>query len=163
MARRRVPPFVSELIVFTLASAAMYRISLISPLDVAILEILKDRRKEIYAAILGLHGSLLGFIIATVTVTLSFASSPRFEMLRRGRWWPHLFNSYTRSMRWSAATTLFSFSALLIDREVSANRIAAIVCFAGAAFVAMAIMHMLWVTEKIVKVVISAKPRGPGV
>src|SRR5258708_1349575 len=143
MARRRVPPFANELIVFTLTSAALYTISLISPLDVLILKILKDRRKEIYAAILGLNGSLLGFIIAAVTVALGFASSPRFEILRGGAYCPRLFNSYRRCMRWTAATTLFSLIALLVDREASINRIAASVCFAGVTFAAFAIVHVL--------------------
>lgn len=162
MRRGRVPLFLKELLVFIIASTVTYKLSFFPVFDSFMQEILAGRRKELYAAILGLHGTLLGFIIAAITIAMTYVSSPRFEILRQTRHWPHLFGSYTRSMRWVACTTLFSLLALLIDYETAQNRLLAILCFNAVFYGGAMIVHTLWVTEKTVKVAISAKPRLPG-
>ncbi|MFJ2028607.1 hypothetical protein [Streptosporangium sp. NPDC087985] len=162
MAWRRLPSFAKELFTFAVISLMLYKLSLIPEVNNPLQGILASRRKEIYAATLGLHGTFLGFIIAAITIALTFVNSPRFEILRRTKQWPRLFGSYTRSMRWAAMATLLSFTALLVDNDARPNQLAAILCFSAVFFAALAITHMLWVTEKTVKVAIAAKPRMPG-
>ncbi|GAA2914263.1 hypothetical protein GCM10010517_80740 [Streptosporangium fragile] len=65
-------------------------------------------------------------------------------------------------MRWAAMATLLSFIALVVDNDSAPNRLTAISCLCAILFAALALTHMLWVTEKTVKVAIAAKPRLPG-
>ncbi|MER7209865.1 hypothetical protein ABT340_22630 [Streptosporangium sp. NPDC000239] len=162
MVWRRLPSFAKELFVSAVISAVLYKLSLMPEVNNPVQGILVGRRKEIYAAVLGLHGTLLGFIIAAITIALTFVNSPRFEILRRTKQWPRLFGSYTRSMRWAAMATLLSFIALLVDNDARPNQLAATLCFSAVFFATLALTRMLWVTEKTVKVAISAKPRLPG-
>jgi len=162
MMTRRLPAFAKELVLFVVISIIVYRLSLISEVNGPIQVMMKGRRKELYAASLGLHGTLLGFIVAAITIALTYVNSPRFEIVRRTRQWPHLFGSYTRSMRWAASATLLSFTALLVDNDAASNQLFMISCFVSIIFAGCSIAHMLWVTEKTVKIATAAKPRQPG-
>lgn len=162
MVWRRLPSFAKEFCAFAAISVIFYRLSHLPELDGLLRGILLGRRKEIYAATLGLHGTLLGFIIAAITIALTFVSSPRFEILRRTEQWPRLFGSYTRSVRWAAMATLLSLTALLVDNDTNPNRFAAALCFTAILFAVLTITRMLWVTEKTVRVAVAAKPRMPG-
>lgn len=162
MRQGRVPLFLKELVVFAVVSTSAYKLSFLPVIDSYIQDMLAGRRKELYAAILGLHGALLGFVIAAITIAMAYVSSPRFQIMRQTKQWPHLFGSYTRSMRWMACTSLLSLLALLIDHESAQNRLLAVLCFTAVVFGAVTIAHTLWITEKSVEVAISAKPRLPG-
>ncbi|MEV0633357.1 hypothetical protein [Nonomuraea wenchangensis] len=147
---------------FAVISIAICKLSLALEANSPFNVMLTNRRKEIYAAILGLNGTLLGFIIAAITIALTFVNSPRFEILRRTSQWPRLFGAYTRSMRWAAMASLLSLTALLVDSDTKPNYLAASLCFSAVLFAVLAIARMLWVTEKTVKVAIAAKSRMPG-
>jgi len=41
---------------------------------------LKDRRQALYAVLVSVHITMLGFALATLTVVLGYAQSPRFQV-----------------------------------------------------------------------------------
>lgn len=128
----------------------------------ALAAFLAHRRSDLYASLLGLEVTLLGFTVAVLAIVLGYSQAPRFEIVRRSRHWKGLFGSYTRAMRWTACAALGALAALLLDREDAPNLPATVACFVSLFFSVIFVVRMLWVTERVVAVVIAARPRAPG-
>lgn len=62
-------------------------------------DFLHDRRQSLYAAVVGVHITMLGFAFATLTVVLGYAQSPRFQVLRDSRWFSALFSVFINALR----------------------------------------------------------------
>lgn len=125
-------------------------------------EFLSGRRTDIYGDLLSLEATLLGFIVAVLTIVLGYANSPRFDVVRETRHWKGFFQAYTRAMRWSACATLGSLVALLIDQDGHTRMPVTALCLVSTALSMAFIAWMLWVTEGAVRIVIGKKARGPG-
>lgn len=123
---------------------------------------LSERRKDIYGALMSLEATLLGFIVAVLTIVLGYAQAPRFEIVRRSPHWKNLFGSYTRAMRWAACATLTSFIGFLVDRDKNPCPPITAVCLVSVVFSGAFIARMLWVTEGVVRIVVATGSRGPG-
>ncbi|GAB2816665.1 hypothetical protein GCM10022221_13420 [Actinocorallia aurea] len=128
------------------------------PVRKAVLDLLDDRRDDLYATVLSLEATLLGFVVAILTITIGFAGSPRLEIIRRTRHWPALFAIYTRTMRWAACAALAALLALILDRDKSPNLWLTALLLVCVTFSVAAVARMLWVTEGIVRVVTATRP-----
>lgn len=123
---------------------------------------MRDRRSVIYPALVGLTGSLLGFVIASLTIIVGYADSPRLATVRSSSHWQGLFDAFTTTMRWVGYSTLLSVTAMLFDRETAANLAleAALLGTLGASTVT--VIRMLWVLHRIVRVITGPTARPPG-
>lgn len=90
--------------------------------------------------------------MAVLTIVLGYAQASRFDIVRKSRHWSALFDSYTGAMRWSAYATASFLIGLLVDRDSDPHPVVTALCMA----------RMLWVTERVVRVVISPGAREPG-
>lgn len=109
-----------------------------------------------------LEGTLLGFVLAALTIVLGYSQSPRFAVIRQSRHWSVLFGIYLSGVRWTALATVFSLTALILDKDRSPNMISAELSAVSLVFSAVFITQVLWATEGVVKVVISERSRAPG-
>lgn len=125
-------------------------------------EFLLDRRQDLYGAIVGVHTTMLGFVLATLTVVLSYAQSPRFEVLRASGWMPALFSVFTNALWVFSFAFVLAFAALLFDQdEHPVDLLAALV--AGSTVSAIAgLGHLLLVLAKVVPIITSSAARPPG-
>jgi hypothetical protein len=105
---------------------------------------------------------LLGFTVAVLTIVLGYSQASRFEIVRQSGHWNALFNSYTRAMRWSAYATASFLLGLLSDRDSDPHPVVTALCAAGLLMSVAALARMLWVTERVVRVVITPGARRPG-
>jgi hypothetical protein len=105
---------------------------------------------------------LLGFIVAVLAIVLGYAQASRFEIVRRSRHWIALFRSYTRAVRWSGYTTVLFLVGLLGDRDSSPHPVVTALCMAGLLMSVGVLARMLWVTERVVWVVVTPGARKPG-
>ncbi len=78
---------------------------------------LKDRRQTLYAALVSVHITMLGFALATLTVVLGYAQSPRFQVLRDSPWFAALFGVFTAALRVLALAFAAALAGLLFDRD----------------------------------------------
>jgi len=78
---------------------------------------LKDRRQTLYAALVSVHITMLGFALATLTVVLGYAQSPRFQVLRDSPWFVALFGVFTAALRVLALAFAAALAGLLFDRD----------------------------------------------
>ncbi len=113
---------------------------------------LKDRRQALYAALVSVHITMLGFALATLTVVLGYAQSPRFQVLRDSAWFAALFGVFTAALRVLALAFAAALAGLLFDRNDAP--LAVLTAFAaGSTVAALArVVHLLSVLEKVVRV-----------
>jgi hypothetical protein len=100
--------------------------------------------------------------VAILTIVLGYAQASCFEVVRRSRHWSTLFESYTRAMRWSAYATASFLIGLLADRDSDPHPVVTALCTASLLMSAAVLARMLWITERVVRVVITPGARRPG-
>jgi hypothetical protein len=162
MGRKRRSSFLFELIVFIALFVVLWRITAIHTVHRHLYSYLTNQRGGLYTTLLTVEATLLGFIVAVLAIVLGYAQASRFEIVRKSRHWNALFGSYTRAMRWSAYATALFLIGLLGDRDSSPHPVVTALCLAGLLMSAAVFARMLWVTERVVWVVISSGARKPG-
>lgn len=125
-------------------------------------DFLHDRRQSLYAAVVGVHITMLGFALATLTVVLGYAQSPRFQVLRDSRWFSALFSVFINALRAFALAFAVTLVALLFDRNSHPEPLLTTLA-AGTTVTALAtLVHLLFVLEKVVIIVTRSSARAPG-
>ncbi len=126
------------------------------------LQVLLDgRRSVVYGAFAAIAGSLLGFVIATISIVLGLSSSPRLKRVRDSKHYGTLWVVFTTSIKWMGLATLALLAGLLFDREQSPKWW---LFYASAGSVLLALLRLwrcIWVLEQVIKVV-STDGRGCG-
>jgi hypothetical protein len=125
-------------------------------------EFLKDRRQDLYAALVGVHITMLGFALATLTVVLGYAQSARFKVLRDSQWFSALFGVFTEALRVLALAFAAALAALLFDRDDAPLSVLTAVAAGTTAAALASIVRLLTVLEKVVRVVTADPARAPG-
>ncbi len=162
MDRKRRSRFLFELIIFIALFVALWRITAIHTVHRHLYSYLTNQRGGLYTTLLTVEATLLGFIVAILAIVLGYAQASRFEIVRESRHWRALFESYTRAMRWSAYATALFLIGLLGDQDSSPHPVITALCMAGLLMSVAVLARMLWVTERVVWVVITRGARKPG-
>jgi hypothetical protein len=162
MDRKRRSSFSFELIIFIVLFVVLWRITAIHTVHRHLFSYLTNQRGGLYTTLLTVEATLLGFIVAILAIVLGYAQASRFEIVRKSRHWRALFESYTRAMRWSAYATALFLIGLLGDRDSSPHPVVTALCMAGLLMSVAVLARMLWVTERVVWVVITPGARKPG-
>lgn len=162
MGRKRPPSFLIELFIFIILFVVLWRVVTIHAVHRHLYSYLANQRGGLYTTLLTVEATLLGFIVAILTIVLGYAQASRFEIVRRSQHWTALFGSYTRAVRWSAYATALFLIGLLVDRDSSPHPVVTALCMAGLLMSATVLARMLWVTERVVRVVITSGARKPG-
>jgi hypothetical protein len=162
MSRKRRSSFPLELIIFLILFVVLWRVVAVHAVHRHLYSYLANQRGGLYTTLLTVEATLLGFIVAILAIVLGYAQASRFEIVRRSRHWTGLFSAYTRAVRWSACATALFLVGLLGDRDSSPHPVVAALCMAGLLMSAAALAWMLWVTERVVWVVVTPAGRKPG-
>ncbi len=123
---------------------------------------LKDRRQALYAALVSVHITMLGFALATLTVVLGYAQSPRFQVLRDSPWFAALFDVFTVALRFLALAFAAALSGMIFDRDSAPFDVLTALAAGSTAAALASVVHLLLVLEKVVKVVTVDPSRPPG-
>lgn len=122
---------------------------------------LMHRRQDLYGALLGVHITMLGFVLATLTIVLGYAQTPRFEILRDSSWFAALFSVFTAALRFFTLAFGATLVALLMDRDDAPVLVLTAAVAASTMTALLSLMHLLLILEKVVRVVTTPLPR-PG-
>ncbi len=115
-------------------------------------KLVHGNRGQIYGTLASICGSLLGFVIATLSVVLGFNTSRRLDVLRKSTYYKQLWSVFTSAIRVLAFTTCAWLLALFVDRDSSPNLFILVLCF-GATFLAvLRLGRAVWVLERIVEI-----------
>lgn len=147
---------------FVLITAIAIPLGQWSPVSDAVHEYLQGRRGDVYPALVGLEGTILGFIVAALTIVLGYANSPRFEVLRATKHWESIFRSYTRAAKWTGLALMYGIITLLVDTDDSPNSPLTLMLLLSGLLASIRVSRMLYITEKVVKVVVNVQPRAAG-
>lgn len=162
MGRQHRSSLLVEMIIFVILFVVLWRIVTVHAVHRHLYSYLANQRGGLYTTLLTVEATLLGFIVAVLAIVLGYAQASRFEIVRQSRHWTPLFESYTRAMRWSAFVTALFLIGLLCDRDSSPHPVVTALCMAGALMSVGVLARMLWVTERVVWVVITPGSRKPG-
>lgn len=127
---------------------------------VGLATLLDGRRSTVYGAFAAIAGSLLGFVIATISIVLGLSSSPRLKRVRDSQHYGTLWIVFSTSIKWMGLATLALLAALLFDQEKAPQwRL----LYAAASSVLLALLRLwrcIWVLEQVIKVVSTEKRDG---
>jgi hypothetical protein len=125
-------------------------------------ELMHGTRIGLYGTLGAIFGSLLGFVIATLTILLGFSESARLAVLRSSSHYPVLWRTLLSATKWLAAATLAAVVALVVDRDGAQNLGAFYLCVFTSIVAALRLASSIWILENVVVLVTSpSKARGP--
>ena len=122
-------------------------------------ELLKDKRGEVYSVLIGVSGSLLGFVIATVAILLGFDNHPRMTLLRESAHYKTLWKVFKSAMRYLAVAALVLIAGLLFDTDPSPNWNVFYACFFMLAISSFRVGRCIWVLHYIIRTI--TRPMQP--
>ncbi len=82
-----------------------------------------DGRRSLYGTGAAIAGSLLGFVIVAVTITLTLPNSAGLRLLRSSPFYPHIFDAYLSAVRYLALATIAFLCLLVLDSGRQPNAI----------------------------------------
>src|SRR5437879_4243607 len=116
-------------------------------------ELMHGARIGLYGTLGAIYGSLLGFVIATLTILLGFSESARFKVLRSSDFYPILWRTLLSATRWLALATLAAVVALVVDRDGAQNLGAFYGCIFTSLVAALRLARSIWILQNVVALV----------
>jgi hypothetical protein len=114
---------------------------------------LKGNRGAVYGAIATIFGSLLGFVITSVSIVLSVSGDERLSLVRNSASYPVLWKVFTACIRSLSLATVVAMFGLILDRDGAPNHIVLYFCVGTGILAVFRIARCVWVLENIVKIV----------
>jgi hypothetical protein len=121
--------------------------------------VLQDNRAAVYGALASIFGSLLGFVIATISIVVAFDALPRLRIVRESATYDTLWKVFTSAIRWLGGATVGALLALVLDRGGGLGRLALYIAVGTGAIAVLRVWRCVWVLEKLVGIIVSRPPR----
>lgn len=121
---------------------------------------LLTNRGDVYGALAGVSGALLGFVITAVSIVLGYTDNDRLQIVLRSPNGPVLWNVFRSTMKVLAAATIAALLALIFDRQGSPIPLLLFLVFFTTLLAALRVARSIWVFEYIIRIV-TAKPPMP--
>ncbi len=106
---------------------------------------------EIFGAMLGLHGTLLGFVLAALTIVLGYLNRKQFRSLRDSKQIPNLARIYMASIRTHGIGVVLALLGVVYQTGGRFQAFLAWGTLLVAILAAVRLMRVLWATSLIVK------------
>lgn len=126
---------------------------------VVLMELLQGNRSAVYGALASMFGSLLGFVIAAVSIAVGFSGSERLDIVRNSKHYPELWNAFNHAIRALGLATLVALAALILDRDSKPFCLLSYAATWVTLLAALLLGRSVWVLEQLVAVV--AAQRNP--
>jgi uncharacterized membrane protein len=118
---------------------------------------LTDNRAPVYGAIATIAGSLLGFVITSVSILLGYVNT-HLGPLRNTAHYPTLWNTYKSGIKMLALTTLMAIVALIWDRDKSPQRFVMYGVLVASILSLLRLVRCIWILEQVIAVVTRRRP-----
>jgi len=110
-------------------------------------------RNNIYAALVSIFGSLLGFIITTMSIITTWTGREKMEELRRKPLYPQLWDSFQAAIYALAFVVIVSIVTLVFDRDTSSYSLLWHLLFFGVFLATMRTYRCVWLLRKLIDMV----------
>jgi hypothetical protein len=117
-----------------------------------LMDTLRGVRASVYSTIASLAGSLLGFVLAAVSIIMIFGQMPRMKLVKDSGQYVTIFNVYFQSILWLAVATMWAVVGLLLDTDAVPRRW---ITYAMLWLVILVIVRMyrcVWVLQEVTKI-----------
>lgn len=122
--------------------------------------LLKDNRGPLYGALSAIFGSLLGFVITSMSIVIGFSGDERLALIRESRHYPMLWRVFMSAIYWSAFATVVCVLALVFDRDKSPFMPLFCAVFFVSTTFGFRLGRCIWALERLVEIV--SKPNQKG-
>lgn len=119
-------------------------------------ELLQGNRTNIYRTLASISGTLLGFSIASASLTLNAVSSPRLAVLRNSKHYPALWKTFFQTTWLLGALTLTSIVCMIWDRDSAPITWLVVPLVLLACLSVVRLAKMIWILQRVIGLV--AKP-----
>ncbi len=119
--------------------------------------VFEGNRGALYAALVALFGSLLGFSITAISIVLGYANSDKLEIVRKSAHYSDLWNTFRSAIKVLAFATVTSLIGLILDRDTSPTNLILYLNIFASILSFFRIARCIWVLESIIAIV--TKPR----
>ena len=116
-------------------------------------ELMQGNRLNIYRTTATIGGTLLGFSITSLSLTLSFSLSPRLDLLRNSPHYPALWKTFAQATRYLGGLTISALVCLAWDKESAQIPwlVIPFCLFVGLSTVRL--LRVVWIIERIVCII----------
>lgn len=111
---------------------------------------ISSKTADIYPVIATIAGTLLGFIITSISIIIAFTESDKLKLLRQTKQYNSLFNIYFNTIKSLAITTVIVIIGILAN---SGNIILFYICLVAVIISALFIWACIWALEQIINIV----------
>jgi hypothetical protein len=122
--------------------------------DCALAQFLKGSRQPVYASIVSLSASLLGFVIAAVPIIHTFGQSSRMKRLRESNHYRQVFRVFFQAMYWLSFAVIGGIVAIIFDKDDSPHVWATYVMAFLLLAVVVRVSRCVWVLRAITDIII---------
>lgn len=122
--------------------------------SVRMAHILDGDRQSLYETVATISGSLLGFIIATVSIIVGFSQVNGLRVMRESEQLGPLFEIYFSAIRYLALTTVWSLVSSLLDRDADPRPLIAYACLWAVLISIRYVQLCVWILHKIIRIVV---------
>jgi hypothetical protein len=112
-------------------------------------EVLKGNRAGIYGTLASIFGSLLGFVIASVSIVIGFAGSEKLAILRSSKHYSDLWRVFTSATRALGITTIVALAGLVFDRDAHPKTFLLALCLTSLILSVFSIARCIWVLDNL--------------
>ena len=83
--------------------------------------IVLQNRPTTFGTLATIYGTLLGFIITSVSIIIGYANNPRMDLVTHSKHYSDLWNTYIKTVWVLACATIFSIISLIFDHKNEMN------------------------------------------
>jgi hypothetical protein len=114
-----------------------------------------EARRALYTTVAAITGSLLGFIIAAITIALALPQTPGTKLLRKSRYYKDVYATFLSTLRYLGFTTIVAVVPLIVAMEGTAEAIHGILFVWLVTLSVFRVARSVWVLSQLVAVVTS--------
>jgi hypothetical protein len=117
-------------------------------------------RQAIYSAVASTAGSLLGFVLATISIVMIFGESPRLGLLRTSKQYETVYSVFFQAVSWLGFATLWAFVGLVCDTDQRPHSEIALVMIFLVILVIFRVARCVWILKSITSLATSQNGAG---
>ncbi len=115
--------------------------------------LLSQNRAQLYGTLASIAASLLGFVIAAVTILLTLWPMKTLTLLKESNHGDTLWVLMKSAMRWLALSTAACLVSLMLDRDGAPEPALLDLTFFVLAVTVFRIIRTIWVLERVIDIV----------
>jgi hypothetical protein len=117
-------------------------------------KLLDQNRATVYGALASIFGSLLGFVITTLSIIVVLASMERLVIVRESAHYRTLYRTFIAGIRAIGLATIVALVALVGDRDTAPVRSLFIAMVFAATLAVLRLARAIWILEKVIGLIV---------